>query len=166
MDADGEEMSQFGEELRREREDRGVSVQEICAVTKVSLRHVEALEAGRFGELPGGVFRKGIVRSYVGAIGLDESAWIERFESSLRESGATSPEEQDWSEFAENVRKSRPAKGPATGLRWLGVVVMLVVLLVCGWLVWKFVLHGRLSTMTTPQSVERQWDGTSGLFKT
>ena len=154
-------MGQFGEELRREREDRGISVKEICAVTKVSSRHVEALEAGRFGELPGGVFRKGIVRSYVGAVGLDEAVWIERFEASLRESGAASPEEQDWSEFAENVKKNRVAAGPATGLRWLGVVMMLVVLLVCGWLVWKFVLHGRLSSMTAPHNVELRWDGIS-----
>jgi len=165
VDADGEGMDQFGEELRREREGRGVSVQEICAVTKVSLRHVEALEAGRFGELPGGVFRKGIVRSYVGAIGLDESVWVQRFEASLRESGAASPEEQDWSEFAENVRKNRATGGPATGLRWLGVVMMLIALLVCGWLVWKFVLHGRLSSMAAPQSVERRWDERSEQLK-
>jgi cytoskeleton protein RodZ len=138
-------MGQFGQELRREREDRGVTVEHICAVTKVSSRHVEALEAGRYGELPGGVFRKGIVRSYAAAVGLEEAIWIERFEASLRETGAVTPEEQDWAEFAENVRRNRGVIGPATGMRWLGVAMMLTALLVCGWLTWKFVLNGRFS---------------------
>jgi cytoskeletal protein RodZ len=135
-------MGQFGHELRRAREDRGVTVDQICAVTKVSSRHVEALEAGRYDDLPGGVFRKGIVRSYAAAAGLEESVWIERFETSLRELGAITTEEQDWTEFASNVRKSRGPRGPATGMRWFGVAMMLTVLLVCGWLTWKFVLHG------------------------
>lgn len=135
-------MGQFGQELRRAREDRGVTVDQICAVTKVSSRHVEALEADRFDDLPGGVFRKGIVRSYAAAAGLEETVWIERFEQSQRELGATHAEEQDWAEFAENVRRSRAAQSTTTGLRWLGVAMMLAALLVCGWLTWKFVLHG------------------------
>lgn len=133
-------MGRFGQELRREREGRGVTVDDICAVTKVSSRHVEALEADRYQDLPGGVFRKGIVRSYVSAVGLEEAAWIERFEASLRESGAASPEEQDWAEFAENVRRGRIAEKPAMDVRWLGIALMLAGLLLCSWLVWKFVL--------------------------
>ncbi len=137
-------MGQFGQELRREREDRGVTVDQICAVTKVSSRHVEALEAGRYDELPGGVFRKGIVRSYVAAVGLEEEDWIKRFEASLREFGGESTDEQDWTEFAENVRENRAGGGPAMGMRWLGVALMLGALVVGCWLTWKFVLHGKL----------------------
>ncbi|NYF79256.1 helix-turn-helix domain-containing protein [Granulicella arctica] len=143
-------MGQFGQELRQEREGRGVSVDEICAVTKVSVRHLEALEAGRYEELPGGVFRKGIVRSYISAVGLEEAPWIERFEMSLRERGMAESVEPDWAEFAENVKKNRGKAGPATGLRWLGVALMLILLLVGGWLTWKYVLHGRLALSAAP----------------
>jgi cytoskeleton protein RodZ len=137
-------MSQFGQDLRQEREGRGISIEAVCAATKVSARHVEALEDGRLGDLPGGVFRKGIVRSYIVAVGLDEADWLERFEASLREVGAATPTEKDWAEFAENVRRNRGGGGPATGMRWFGVGLMLTALLVCGWLTWKFVLHGSL----------------------
>lgn len=138
-------MGQFGQELRQVREDRGVSIDEICAVTKVSSRHVEALEAGRYRDLPGGVFRKGIVRGYVAAVGLEEQPWIDRFEASLRESGVSDPEERDWAEFAENVRRNRVGKeNRGNGLRWLGVLLMLLLLLVGGLLTWKFALHGDL----------------------
>jgi cytoskeleton protein RodZ len=138
-------MERFGDELRIERERRKVTLETICAVTKVSIRHLEALEDGKYSELPGGVFRKGIVRSYLGAVGLDEAAWLLRFETTLRETGTIpSTENNDWAEFAENVRRNRGGVKPGTGSRWMGVAMMVVMLVVLGWSVWKFVLHGRL----------------------
>lgn len=137
-------MERFCDELRSEREQRKVSIESICATTKVSLRHVQALEAGEYNELPGGVFRKGILRGYLKVLGLDEKSWIERFEASLRESGDTGPDEADWAEFAENVRRARVGTGDPTGMRWLGVVGMFALLVLFGWLVWTLVLHRRI----------------------
>jgi len=136
-------MTRFGEELRQEREARGVSVEEICAVTKVSPTNVRLLEAGEYGELPGGVFRKGIVRSYLGALGLEEGPWIERFEQSCREIGVGSGGERDWVEFAENVKKSRTPRRQSMGWRWVGVVFLLAALGAGGWFAWRFIRHRR-----------------------
>ena len=58
-------MERFCDELRWEREQRKVSIEAICEETKISARHLLALEAGEYSELPGGVFRKGILRSYL-----------------------------------------------------------------------------------------------------
>ena len=109
-------MERFCDELRWERERRQVSIEKICEETKVSSRHLLALEAGEYSALPGGVFRKGIVRSYLAALGLDEVSWIERFEASLQESGAMSTVGNDWTEFAENVRRNRVGVESKTGL--------------------------------------------------
>lgn len=136
-------MQRFCDELRLERERRQITLDTICAVTKVSSRHLLALENGRYEELPGGVFRKGILRSYLSVLGVDESPWMERFETSLRESGVTELD-KDWVEFAENVRRNRGGSEPTTTPRWMGVAVMVVTLVVLGWSVWKFVFHGRL----------------------
>lgn len=136
-------MEQFGDALRIERERRQVSLESICEVTKVSVRHLEALEAGRYTDLPGGVFRKGILRSYLKAVGLEESEWVEQFDNAIR---AFDPgNEEGWTEFAENVRRNRTGKG-SSGIdsRWLGVAVMILVLAALGWGVWRFVFHGRL----------------------
>jgi cytoskeletal protein RodZ len=137
-------MERFWDELRWERERRQVSIETICEQTKIASRHLLALEAGEYGALPGGVFRKGIVRSYVGALGLDEVSWIERFEASLRESGAAGTEAKDWTEFAENVRRNRGGSESPTSMRWMGVAMMLGSLAALGWSVWRFALHGRL----------------------
>ncbi|QNI37775.1 helix-turn-helix domain-containing protein [Edaphobacter albus] len=137
-------MERFGEELRRERERRQVTLETICEITKVSVRHLEALESGRYNELPGGVFRKGIVRSYLRAAGLEEGDWLKRFEADLRSSGTVETEEE-WAEFAENIRKNRGGLiGSRIDPRWIGIVVMIGALVVLGWGVWKYVLHGRL----------------------
>jgi cytoskeleton protein RodZ len=134
-------MERFCDRLRWERERRKVSIETICEETKVSSRHLHALEAGEYGQLPGGVFRKGIVRSYLGALGLDEASWIERFEASLQESGTTITDNSDWTEFAENVRKARAHAESPTRLRWLGVLAMVGVLSLFAWGVWHSLLH-------------------------
>ncbi len=136
-------MERFCDELRWERERRQVSIEKISEETKVATRHLHALEAGEYSALPGGVFRKGIVRSYLTAIGLDEASWIERFEASLTESGSRA-EAADWAEFAENVRRNRVGGKSGADSRWVGVLMMLASLGALSWSVWKFALHGRL----------------------
>ena len=72
-------MGNFGEDLRMERLTRGIALEEITAVTKISQRHLLALEQETFRLLPGGILNKGIIRGYAGAIGLDQQDWTERF---------------------------------------------------------------------------------------
>ncbi|HZY61167.1 MAG TPA: helix-turn-helix domain-containing protein [Edaphobacter sp.] len=137
-------MERFCDELRWQREKRKISIEAICQETKISARHLLALESGAYDELPGGVFRKGIVRSYLAALGLDEAPWIDRFEASLRESRIGDSDPADWTEFAENVRRNREGSTPETGMRWMGITGMAVCLVVLGWCLWKYVLQGRL----------------------
>jgi cytoskeletal protein RodZ len=65
-------MGLFGDRLRREREMRGITLDEISESTKISRRHLEALEREQFDQLPGGVFNKGFVRAYAHFLGIDE----------------------------------------------------------------------------------------------
>lgn len=136
-------MERFCDELRGERERRRISLEKISEETKISSRHLLALEAGEYASLPGGVFRKGIVRSYLRAIGLEETPWVERFEASMREN-AVAGDTDDWAEFAENVRRNRGSLKRETDIRWIGVAAMLAGLIALGWGVWKIAMHGRL----------------------
>jgi cytoskeletal protein RodZ len=138
-------MVQFGVQLRQEREHRGVSLEEMCASTKLSLRQLLDVEAGNFRELPGGIFRKGFVRSYLNALGLDEPLWLQRFEESYRASGLADNSEVEWADFAENVRNNRlGGKGSGNRNRWLGVLAMTILLLLLSFGVWKFVIVPKL----------------------
>jgi len=64
-------MASFGESLRREREMRGVSLEEISATTKINQRFLQALETEDFAKLPGGLFTRSFLRAYAGYLGLD-----------------------------------------------------------------------------------------------
>lgn len=65
-------MGSFGQNLRRERELRGVSLDEIAQHTKVGTRLLEAIESDRFDLLPGGIFNRSFVLHYARYLGLDE----------------------------------------------------------------------------------------------
>ena len=69
-------MGSFGERLKREREMRGVTLNEISLSTKISTRNLSALETERFDQLPGGIFNKGFVRAYAKYLGLDEEQTV------------------------------------------------------------------------------------------
>lgn len=129
----------FGSELRAERERRGVELGAIAAATKVSERHLRSLENDAHTELPGGVFNKGFVRSYCRHLQLDEEAWARRYAETFEESAP----EADWAAFAENVKRNR-APGPPTGLRWWGVVLMVLALAGLAFAVWRFGVESRL----------------------
>jgi cytoskeletal protein RodZ len=65
-------MAGFGEYLRREREMRGVSLEEISVATKISIRFLQAIENEELSKLPGGIFTRSFVRTYARYLGLDE----------------------------------------------------------------------------------------------
>ncbi len=121
-------MSNFGEDLRKERVSRGIALEQITAVTKIAQRHLLALEQEKFRLLPGGILSKGIVRGYAGALGLDPQDWTERFLRAYDASGQTAEDERGWTTFASNVGKARLLRHEALAIRmrWIGVGLLLV----------------------------------------
>jgi cytoskeleton protein RodZ len=81
----GTAMGAFGDRLRREREMRGITLDEITESTKISRRHLEALEGEHFAQLPGGVFNKGFVRAYARFLGLDEEQAVADYSAASNE---------------------------------------------------------------------------------
>ncbi|NIM01014.1 MAG: hypothetical protein GTN89_08935 [Acidobacteria bacterium] len=69
----------FGEELKRERELREITLREVSESTKISLRYLEALEQNEFENLPGGVFNRGFVRAYSQFIGVDPETMVDAY---------------------------------------------------------------------------------------
>jgi cytoskeletal protein RodZ len=73
-------MASFGENLQREREMRGVTLQEISAATKIGVRFLKALEAEDFGQVPGGIFTRSFIRTYAKYLGLDEDRVLAEYQ--------------------------------------------------------------------------------------
>jgi cytoskeleton protein RodZ len=85
MDAVAEDMSESRETigetttvgvLIRGRERLAMSVADVARHLRLSVRQVEAIEAGDFGKLPGGPFVRGFVRNYARLVGVDPEPLI------------------------------------------------------------------------------------------
>ena len=73
------ELASFGEELRREREIRGISLKEIADATKISKRFLEAIERNDHRTLPAPVFTRGFIREYARYLGLNADEVVNRY---------------------------------------------------------------------------------------
>lgn len=69
----------FGHSLRRERERRGITLEAVVEETKVSATLLAGLEDDDLSRWPSGIFRRGFVKAYAEAIGLDATIVVADF---------------------------------------------------------------------------------------
>src|SRR5262245_30563049 len=69
----------FGTNLREQREERKVSLEDISAKTKIKVGLLEGLEADDLSRWPQGIFRRAYIRAYAQAIGLDPDTVLQQF---------------------------------------------------------------------------------------
>lgn len=113
----------FGESLKREREMRGVSLDEIAGATRIATRFLRAIENEEWDQLPGGVFNRGFVRAVARYLGLDEENIVAEYTLAV---GDRQPVPV-WT-------GSPPAVDPEHHwLAWIIVTVLFVVLLAGAW---------------------------------
>ncbi|MEW6336222.1 MAG: RodZ domain-containing protein [Acidobacteriota bacterium] len=72
---------EFGEALRRAREEAGVSLESVAERTKISRRVLQAFETGAFEQLPSGAFPRLFLRQFVELLGLEPGPWTQAFEA-------------------------------------------------------------------------------------
>jgi cytoskeletal protein RodZ len=140
----------FGEELRRERELRQISLREVAKATKIKLRYLEAMERNDFSYLPGGLFNRGFVRAYSKHIGVDPEDMVNAYlleERAQTETGAGAMEDRGLlrGPAVRAGAESRPverAKRDRRRRRWLLALVLAAVVLATGTLVTLWFLGG------------------------
>jgi cytoskeleton protein RodZ len=113
--------SSFGGDLRRERELREVSLQEIAEATKISIKFLHAIEENQFDVLPGGVFNVGFIRAYAKYIGVDDDEMVNNYLFHMQQ---LKQEEGEDSETGATMGSSRPF--PDRRAVWLVAVVLVI----------------------------------------
>lgn len=136
------------ETLRAAREAAGLDIKQLSALTRVTSRHLEALESGDLSTLPGRPYALGFARSYARAVGLDEKAIGEAMRAEL-DRLAPAPVERVINQF----EVGDPAKTPSRLTAWLAAV--LVVAIALGGLVfWRsyYLPSAELPALIGPQA--------------
>jgi cytoskeletal protein RodZ len=113
-----------GERLRAAREEKGLSLDDIAAQTRIPRRHLESIETAEWEALPAPTYTTGFAKSYASAVGLDRT-----------EIGDQLRAEMGGQRFAANQTEVFEAADPARTMpKWLvlgaiGAVIVLVILM-------------------------------------
>jgi len=127
-------MGVFGGRLKREREMRGVTLDEIAESTKISRRHLQSLEDESFNRLPGGIFNKGFVRAYARYLGIDEDQAVADYVAASNEQAP--PEDKFPLEIIEDKKKD-PRLNPKKSHLPLLLALFALVAVVAVWTYWN-----------------------------
>jgi transcriptional regulator with XRE-family HTH domain len=120
-----------GARLREARIAAGLEIDEIAARTRISRRHLEAIEQDRYSQLASRTYAVGFSRAYARAVGLDERAIAQ----SVRQEIARQEELNPRAQRSEHFEPGDPARVPSSSLAWLagGGAILLLVLLYIFW---------------------------------
>ncbi|WP_188236182.1 helix-turn-helix domain-containing protein [Sphingopyxis sp. LK2115] len=123
-------ITRTGDRLRLAREAAGLSLADVATRTRITQRHLAAIERSEFSELPGRTYVTGFARAYARAVDLPEA-----------EIGAAIRQELEEDEYGarplyEAYEPTDPARLPTARLTWTLVIVTL--LLASAYGVWRF----------------------------
>jgi cytoskeletal protein RodZ len=141
----------LGEQLRHARLQRGVNLREVAEQTRITMRHLEAIEADDYKTLPGGIFNKSFIKSYARYVGFPEARALELYEQTSRELGlhneevATSPQRS-------RIYMGESARSPLMTYGLSAVIVGLLILIVYAGLHYyrRTETEGTTTAATTP----------------
>ena len=119
--------SSAGERLRLAREEKGLSLEELAAQTRIPVRHLQSLEQGDWSRLPAPTYTIGFAKSYASSVGLDRNEIADDLRAEM---GGVRPD-------SANAEVFQPADPGRTMPKWLVLAAIggiIVVVLLLSWL--------------------------------
>ncbi|HET9811993.1 MAG TPA: RodZ domain-containing protein [Sphingomicrobium sp.] len=143
-ETDAIETPSVGERLRAAREEKGLSLENVAAETRIPQRHLESLENSEWQKLPAPTYTIGFAKSYASAIGLDRADIGEQLRAEMggyRNDTAT-------------VEHFEPADPARTMPKWLVLSAILAIVAVV--LVFSWLRNRSLSEPETPAAIQAE----------
>ncbi|WP_268383214.1 helix-turn-helix domain-containing protein [Bacillus haynesii] len=76
-------MTELGNRLKEAREEKGMSLDDLQAATKIQKRYLTALEEGNYDIIPGKFYVRAFIKQYAEAVGLDSELLFEEFKKDI-----------------------------------------------------------------------------------
>jgi cytoskeleton protein RodZ len=118
-------MKETGQILKREREQKKITLDQVAMATKIAMKTLVAIEEGDLDNLPQKAFLRGFVRSYARYLKLDEAVVLEKFQEEM---GSTNPKvkEDDLSENQDSSTQGAKITEVGEGTALLSKILLLV----------------------------------------
>lgn len=139
---------QIGEQLKEAREQKGLTLDDIQATTKIQKRYLVAIEQDDFHALPGRFYARAFIKEYAKAVGIDDEELLADFDEEN-----VNVEEEETISYSRLKQSSRAGRGSSI-LSYLPTVI--VVILVIGIIVVSWFLYQKSLSEPTGDSIEEQ----------
>ena len=126
VETDEMEVASVGARLRAAREDKGLALEEVAALTRIPTRHLQSLEQSDWASLPAPTYTMGFAKSYAAAVGLDRMEIGDQLRAEMGGIRATPAD-------AEVFEAADPAR---TMPKWLVLAAILGVIVIVAGLTW------------------------------
>lgn len=100
----------LGDRLRKAREAKGLSIEDLHDITKIRVVYLASMEEGRFQELPGNVYIRGFIRSVARAVGEADDELVAEYDRIYKQS-AIEQGKPEILEGAETQERHKAGKG-------------------------------------------------------
>jgi cytoskeletal protein RodZ len=97
-------MPTLGEELKRRREERDITLADISEATRIGTRFLKAIESDNFSVLPGGIFTRSFIRAYAKQVGMGEDEALALYQQQTTSPG-TEPQPAQQSQADQRSRQ-------------------------------------------------------------
>ncbi len=120
----------LGEKLRTLRRTQAVSLPMLEDKTRIQKKYLEALEHGRYDELPEPIYTRNFLRAYARALGADEDYFLELYEEEAGQMDLLGPH---------RLPRTRVRKGRFFVFSRLttGIAIVLPALIIVAYLLWQ-----------------------------
>ncbi len=122
-----QKVAYLGQELKRERELRGITLEEISEATKINLKFLKALEEDRLDLMPSKFFIKASLRAYAKSIGLEEHSVLNRYYES-----------SSFQEQSQQVESPKESRRPVPKKRIIFMVFIVLAIVAVPALLWLY----------------------------
>ncbi|MFH6681451.1 DUF4115 domain-containing protein [Bacillus amyloliquefaciens] len=115
-------MTELAIRLKEAREEKGMSLDELQAATKIQKRYLTALEEGSYDVIPGNFYVRAFIKQYAEAVGLDSDQLFEEYKKDI-----PNTYHDDVSEKISSLAMQRELpKSASKAAEWLPTVLIVI----------------------------------------
>jgi cytoskeleton protein RodZ len=118
----------LGARLRHARESRNLTLREISDSTRISRRHLEAIESDDYKQLPGGIFNRSFIKAFARAVGYNEDEAVRAYQRVARERGEGFDDEPTTRQSSRIYMDDAPTRSPLV-TAGLSLIILAIILL-------------------------------------
>ncbi|MFP3419040.1 helix-turn-helix domain-containing protein [Bacillus sp. SIMBA_154] len=152
-------MTELGKRLVEAREEKGMSLEDLQAVTKIQKRYLLAIEQGNYDIIPGKFYVRAFIKQYAEAVGLNPEQLFEEFRKDV-----PSTYNDEVSDKLSNIKPQRELPKPASKvLELLPTILIIGGILVVIAIIYVIVQavnqdSGQKNNQTAPQKSESKYE--------